>query len=98
MQVVDFPSHCGSKVLHQLYDLKDDTAHWPDCLKQINLEKKIPSQFYRTLFAIYVNYPKQRKVYEALKKQFKILYQSEVLVNPSTKNEYFIVIYLNEKP
>ena len=84
MEITKFPSHCGSAIFHQLYD-----AHpgwWPN------------KHYYRTFFGIFVDTPDQKKTYKRLNKMFKILYQSPVLVNPGTQREYFIVIWLNEKP
>jgi len=84
MQISNFPSHCGSAIFHQLYDTQ--TGWWPI------------KHNYRTFFGIFVDTPDQKKTYKSLNKRFKILYQSPVLVNPGTKREYFIVIWLNEKP
>jgi len=90
MLIAAFPSHCGSKIFHDLYNLSDDT--------RLNLTAALSKQFHKTAFAIFVDHPGQRCTYELLKKKFKILYQSPILKNPSTDNPYFIVIYLNEEP
>ena len=84
MQISNFPSHCGSQIFHQLYSTR--RSWWPS---QHN---------FRTFFGIFVDDLDQKKTYKSLNKRFKILYQSPVLVNPSTNREYFIVIWLNEKP
>lgn len=84
MQISNFPSHCGSQIFHQLYDTQ--TGWWPS------------EHNFRTFFGIFVDTPDQKKTYKRLNKRFKILYQSPVLVNPGTNREYFIVIWLNEKP
>ena len=53
---------------------------------------------FSAFFGIFVDTPDQKKTYKRLNKMFKILYQSPVLVNPGNQREYFIVIWLNEKP
>ena len=65
----------------------------PECLLQTKTGNLI-----RTFFGIFVDTPDQKKTYKRLNKMFKILYQSPVLVNPGNQREYFIVIWLNEKP
>jgi hypothetical protein len=85
MNVDPFPSHCGSKIFHQLYN-PWPPAPWPN------------KDFTRTIFGIFIDHPNQKRTYTTLAKKFKILYQSPVLKNPSTNRQYFIVIWLNEKP
>lgn len=83
-----FPRHCGTMVL---YNFLSGSSTNP------NYAIGDPA-FYKTGIAIYINRPDQKRAYDAFKKRYKILYQSPVLVNPNTDREYFIVIYLNEKP
>ena len=84
MNLDDFPSHCGSTVLH-------------DFASGLFIPLIHKSE-YRTIFSIFINRPDQKKAYDALTQKFKILYQSPVLKNPNTNREYFIVIFLNESP
>jgi hypothetical protein len=84
-----FPGHCGSRIFHQFYI--DHNADYSTLFNEF---------YYNTAFAIFIERLDQKRAYEALKKKFKILYQSPVL-QPKDKinqNPYFIVIYLNEKP
>lgn len=86
MQVANFQSHCGSLIFHNFFQEPGFT----------NVE--LDREWVKTMFGIFVNTPTQKRNYNALKGRYKILYQSPILINPSTKNEYFIVIWLNEKP
>jgi len=86
-----FPSHCGSRILHNF------GSHFEYYSKK-DLKDSLDDGWYRTFFAIFVEEKEQKKEYDSLSKMFKILYQSPVLENPQTGNEYIIVIYLNEKP
>jgi len=79
-----FPSHCGSVILHDF--ITSNKVRFPSKLGC------------KTLFSIFINRDDQHKAYLALTKKYKILYQSPALVNPKTRHEYFIVIFLNEKP
>lgn len=84
MIIAPFPSHCGSKIFHQLWDNESDCFPSKD--------------FVKTIFGIFVDDPRQKKTYKTLQKKYKVLYQSPVLISPMTNREYFIVIWLNEKP
>ena len=86
MNIADFPSHCGSEIFHQFYDTK------------VKINASVYAGNVRTFFGIFVDHHRQQNTYKKLARAFKILYQSPVLVNPSTNREYFIVIWLNEKP
>ena len=83
-----FPNHCGTKILYNF--LSGVGTNATNAIGD--------TDFFKTGIAIYINRPDQKRAYDAFKKSYKILYQSPVLVNPNTDREYFIVIYLNEKP
>jgi len=83
--IASFPSHCGSRILHG-FDYGKFSF------------KDMPIRHYKTLFSVFINRADQHKAYKVLTKKYKILYQSPLLVNPTTDREYFIVIFLNEKP
>lgn len=88
-RISDFPAHCGSCIFH-LFALGHDADY----------SMRFNKFSCNTAFAIFTERPDQKRAYGALKKKFKILYQSPVL-QPKDKfnqNPYFIVIYLNEKP
>ena len=89
VSVAAFPSHCGSRILHNF---------GINSISKTGLKKSLSKSYYRTFFSIYIDREDQRVEYENLKGMYKILYQSPILVNPSTKRKYFIVIHLNEKP
>lgn len=82
-----FPSHCGTIIFHRFGYGDLLLAGIKECFNN-----------YKTAIAVFVDDPDQRNHYEKLKREFKILYQSSILKNPSTNDEYIIVIYLNEKP
>ncbi len=83
-----FPAHCGTKILYNFLNGDEDNVNYAIG----------DTDYYKTGIAIYINRPDQKRAYDVFKKTYKILYQSPVLVNPNTGREYFIVIYLNEKP
>lgn len=89
VSISHFPSHCGSRILHNFGNTS---------ISKTGLKQSLSKKYYRTFFSIYINREDQRIEYENLKKMYKILYQSPILVNPSTNIEYIIVIHLNEKP
>ncbi len=84
MYVDDFPRHCGSQILSYFWLSNDKAPEIDDYVK--------------TMFGIFVDEKVQKKNYERICKKYKVLYQSPILVNPGSGREYFIVIWLNEKP
>lgn len=78
----DFPSHCGTKIIFDFWTSKQPPSF---------------SKFVNTFIGIFIDAPKQRKSYEKMKNKYKILYQSPVLSRKGHGNDYFIVIWLNEK-
>ncbi len=84
MDVDYFPRHCGSQILSYFWNTNDTVPKIDACVK--------------TMFGIFVDEKPQKKNYERICKKYKVLYQSPILVNPNSDREYFIVIWLNEKP
>ena len=83
MEYREFPYHCGTKVIYNFW-----TRTQP-----LNFSK-----FVTTFIGIFIDAPDQKKSYEKMKKKYKILYQSPVLSRKGHGRDYFIVIWLNEKP
>jgi hypothetical protein len=90
LDIAPFPSHCGSRILHGFGNY--------DSFSKTSLKIQLHKESYRTFFSIFINQQEQHTEYKKLSQMFKILYQSPILVNPSTGRQYFIVIFLNEKP
>ena len=82
MRSANFPDHCGTKIIHDFWAFEE-------------LPYKYPTTQVKTLIGIFINAPEQQKSYEKMKKKYKILYQSPLMKNPSTKRDYFIVIWIN---
>ena len=83
MQIQNFPYHCGTKIICDFWSFHNVPFY---------------SEFVNTFIGIFIDDPDQRKSYEKMKKKYKILYQSPVLSRKGKGNDYFIVIWLNEKP
>ncbi len=84
MELSFFPRHCGTKIISDFWT--------------VNAVPTIPKSCVKTFIGIFIDESCQAECYKHMKKAYKILYQSPVLVNPVTNREYFIVIWLNEKP
>lgn len=86
--IQSFPNHCASVIFHNFL-----MGHCSNYLEDFS------KSYRKTAFAIFTNRKDQKKAYDALKKKFKILYQSPIIKPPAqSQKPYFIVIYLNELP
>ena len=83
MEVRVFPCHCGTNIICDFWS----EGHFSR-----------PSEYVNTFIGIFIDHPDQKKSYEKMKKKYKILYQSPILSRKGNGNDYFIVIWLNEKP
>ena len=84
MEVKEFPYHCGTKIICDFWSY----GKVPYCNRTVY-----------TFIGIFIDAPEQRKSYMKMCKQYKVLYQSPVLKREGgLGNDYFIVIWLNEKP
>lgn len=83
MEIRDFPYHCGTKLIWDFWRSRHFSR---------------PSKYENTFIGIFIDHPDQKKSYEKMKKKYKILYQSPVLSRKGHGCDYFIVIWLNEKP
>ena len=83
MESKPFPHHCGTKIACDFW------SHYPVVSY---------SKFVNTFIGIFIDDPDQMESYKKMKKKYKILYQSPVLSRKGYGNDYFIVIWLNEKP
>ena len=84
MELASFPKHCGTKIVSDFW-----SPHLPERY----------SSFVKTLIGIFIDAPDQHRSYKKMCRHYKILYQSPILTRgPGAGRDYFIVIWLNEKP
>lgn len=83
MELKDFPYHCGTKVACDFWS----SSYLPTYSKYVN-----------TFIGTFIDDSDQKKSYGKMKKKYKILYQSPILSRKGHGRDYFIVIWLNEKP
>lgn len=85
MELSTFTRHCGTRIVSDFWT--------------VNAVPTASKTYVKTFIGIFVDNSDQAKCYKRMKKAYKILYQSPILKRgPGNGNDYFIVIWLNEKP